>query len=237
MPNYVSMNLALIGNEESVKKAVEFVKGENSAFDFNKIVPRPETFDKYDTTNHPFGEGLVLGELKDRWRPESEDNPIVTPKLIAEYQNASKEQAEKYGVVGWYDWDVKYWGTKWNACDVVFDGITEDGARYFLTTAWSAPLPVLKRLSELFPDLVIDFEYADEDMGYNTGQGNFTNGEMYADFPDGGSDEAMALYFKTNGGADLFVRTKDGEWRWADDVDEEDIDEEATEKFFEEIGV
>ena len=59
------------------------------------------------------------------------------------YRSAVKEQRENYGVVGWYDWGIKYRGTKWNAYpkdwrvkELEHDKIVVYGD---CETAWSVP--------------------------------------------------------------------------------------------------
>lgn len=205
MPNYVANKIVLVGSDEDITKVVEFVKGDNGVFDFNRIVPMPETFRKYDTTNHPNGKQLVVGE------PIGYEKgaPIVTEELIEEYKRATREQWEKYGVVGWYDWSRRYWGTKWNSCDAMYCGA---GVFYF-DTAWSAPIPVLVALSELFTDVEIQFAFADEDCSYNTGEGTINNGEIEAYYPEGGSDDGWRLYFEMHPGSeDDFHKDENGQW-------------------------
>ena len=212
MPNWVRNVVTLKGNAESVKKVVEFVKSENSVFDFDKIVPQPESIKKYDTTNYPYGEKLVVGEPLDRFE---KDSPIVTEELIEEYKVASKEQMNKYGVIGWYDWNRKYWGTKWNACEAYFNASDDT---FNFDTAWSAPLEVLEALGKLFPEVEFEFMYADEDSGCNTGKGFVRNGQLYTNFPDNMSDEAMAIYFDLWGDDDYWVKNPEtGEWEYRDE--------------------
>lgn len=79
-----------------------------------------------------------------------------TPQQEANYK--------KYGYYDWYDWSWDHWGTKWNAYDQY-----PEGCRLSFHTAWSTPEPVIKRLSEMFPDVEITVEYADEDIGSNCG--------------------------------------------------------------------
>ncbi|MFO3796231.1 MAG: hypothetical protein ACK8QZ_02975 [Anaerolineales bacterium] len=67
------------------------------------------------------------------------------------------------------------WGTKWNAYDQLID--IEAGLLSF-DTAWSCPLPVLKKLSALLPDDEISVEYADEDIGCNCGKVKLKAGEV-----------------------------------------------------------
>lgn len=209
MPNYVANILTLAGSEERIAKVVEFVKGEDSPFDFSKIVPQPETYKKYDTTNHPDGRGLEVGQPVN---PFKKDSPIVTKELLEEYKQATAEQARKYGVVGWYDWNVRYWGTKWDAMDVTYEG----GA-FFFDTAWSAPLPVIRRLAEMFPDILFVLTYADEDYGYNCARYTFKGKQRDCFAPAGGSDEAMELYFETHPDSrDEMHKDENGDWVWND---------------------
>lgn len=213
MPNWIATTLRIKGEAAALEAVKNFVKSEHRAFDFDKIITMPETFKKYDTTNHPNGESLHIGEHVSY----EKDQPIVTPELIEEYKAATREQAEKYGVVGWYDWSRRYWGTKWNACDTAL-AEAPDELVYTFDTAWSFAEPVVKALSEIFPEVVIEFVYADEDAGYNTGRGVAQGGE-FTEFvmPFGGSDEAMQLYFETHPGReDEWRRNDNGEWEFID---------------------
>lgn len=209
MPNYVANIVTIVGSDEQVRKVVESIKSEESVFDFDKIVPMPETFKQYDTTNHANGEQLHLGG-----QVGFEDPRIVTEELIEEFKRATKEQAEKYGVVGWYDWRHKFWGTKWNACDAQYWG---DG-RFTFDTAWSAPIPVLIALSKKFPEVKIHVIFADEDYGYNTGKGTIEAGMAEMCYPEGGSDEGMQLYFETHEGDEgNFRKNDDGKWEYIEE--------------------
>lgn len=212
MPNHVANRVIIDGNLDDIKKIMNFVKGEKSPFDFNKIVPMPETFIKYDTTNHPNGRGLVVGEHTLCY---DESSPVVTEELIEEYKRATEEQAERYGVVGWYNWSRAYWGTKWNCYDVV---VLDEGAFEF-NTAWSAPLPVMQALSEIFPEVIINLDWADEDAGCNTGEATYEGGsETSLVYFDNLSDEAWEQYFRLHeGDEEFYERDEDGRWRLKED--------------------
>jgi hypothetical protein len=87
----------------------------------------------------------------------------------------------------WYVWNRANWGTKWNAYD--YEPV-EGGVRF--DTAWSHPFPVVKRLSEMFPDDEIRVEFADEDLGSNQGAYTIRNGRILEAFgPPDGTPEAM----------------------------------------------
>lgn len=75
------------------------------------------------------------------------------------------------GSVCWWDWNVKNWGTKWNAYDTdQGEGVIE------FQTAWAHPYPVLRALSKRFPDALIHVKYADEDLGNNCANYTVLNG-------------------------------------------------------------
>lgn len=73
----------------------------------------------------------------------------------------------------WYDWQLANWGTKWNAYEFV---ATEPG-RYEFCSAWNPPIPVVRTLSTLFPELSITLIYQEEGEGFN-GRAVFEDGEV-----------------------------------------------------------
>jgi len=77
---------------------------------------------------------------------------------------------------GWYDWCIQNWGTKWTGYDGRFN---EDQTAFTFDTAWSPPLPVIKKLAELTGETFI-LEYIEEGMFFC---GRYTAGQ------DGDYDE------------------------------------------------
>ena len=61
-----------------------------------------------------------------------------------------------------YSWQNKYWGTKWNACEVDYHG---DG-HYSFETAWSPPEAWLVSMSAKFPELKFMLSYSEPGMGF-----------------------------------------------------------------------
>lgn len=71
---------------------------------------------------------------------------------------------------GWYDWNVREWGTKWDACDPCVNEIVADGkgnASVSITfeTAWSIPEPVFRAMVAQHPTIDFDFE-SEEEQGW-----------------------------------------------------------------------
>jgi hypothetical protein len=117
---------------------------------------------------------------------------IKEGKADLEQARIALDNLNTHGFQDWYSWSIANWGTKWNAysifeCD---DTITFD-------TAWSTPAPVISKLSEMFPDIEITLQFADEDFGYNCGEITFLGGDIIKEkIPEGGSGEAYALAAK-----------------------------------------
>lgn len=86
--------------------------------------PMPDTFRLYDTTNC------------------AKDMPEI-----------AKEQKQQYGCVGWYDWGLKYRGTKWNTelRDVELS-VDDDTAtlKFECNTAWCYPDEWLRWVRDMF---------------------------------------------------------------------------------------
>lgn len=80
----------------------------------------------------------------------------------------------EYGATTWYEWSIKNWGTKWGASESYLESPTSIS----FNTAWSAAIPVLAKLAQMYPDVEIDLEFADEDIGSNCGRVKF-KGDIY----------------------------------------------------------
>lgn len=80
-----------------------------------------------------------------------------------------------------YDWCIANWGSKWNSYGYTADSGFKDGKLSFLT-AWSAPHPIMQRLSEMYPDIEFEHEWADEDIGMNCGRYVYYDGERTEEY-------------------------------------------------------
>lgn len=99
-----------------------------------------------------------------------------------------------YGYSTWYRFCSAKWGTKWNTEEGCL--LDDDGNLRF-DTAWSAPSPVLKALSEKFPTVSFHHAWADEDIGQNVGQSTYLNGKVVDSYlPEPGSAQAYELAFE-----------------------------------------
>jgi hypothetical protein len=87
----------------------------------------------------------------------------------AEYEGWSMEErlaySMKFSSDGWYDWNVRNWGTKWDAGSVDLGSETETTLNYTFDTAWSIPEPVFEAMVKKFPTLDFDFS-SEEEQGW-----------------------------------------------------------------------
>lgn len=162
MPNWTENQIIVKGPKEVLDRMLsEGTKLDDGSYHFGSWFPIPETYIKYDTTNHPNGEYLKVG------RPISweKGSPIATEELIEEFKKATAEQKEKYGAVGWYDWNVMTYGCKW---DSDFKPVRTDDDKLAITvyTPWFAPKPFLQKMSNRYPELQFDL-YAHYEDCYN----------------------------------------------------------------------
>lgn len=162
MPNWTMISVRFDGDENEINRMLSYIKGEETIFDFNKVIPMPESLkitegSDADRAMECYVSDNLLqdNELKNKYR--------ITDKELQEYKELGKRYIEnkiKYGYRSWYGWCNANWGTKWNACDASYS----NGVLYF-ETAWCFPEPIMLKLSTIFPDITMSFEveYEGED--------------------------------------------------------------------------
>lgn len=155
MPNWVYTNIEVRGKTEVVRHLVEMVssekdeEGKATDFDFNKIIPQPKTYE----------------ECPPEYRIDSEED--------AKKEHIAWDKESERNWFNWYKWNIDNWGTKWGACDTCAGKIILERpmgstsiVNISLQTAWSPALPVYRKLQEMFPELEIKVDFADEGGGF-----------------------------------------------------------------------
>jgi len=80
-------------------------------------------------------------------------------------------------VPDWYEQRLEKWGTKWSGYDL---NIGDSIISFF--TAWSPPVPIIKKLAELHKDLVFRLEYYELGMAFRgTATAKWQDGEVLLD--------------------------------------------------------
>jgi hypothetical protein len=189
MPNWCESILVIKGEENLLKAFAMFAKTgktkkELMLLDAQRFIPRPESLDITSGTSTDHGIAVIQAEEHGNWK---EIDRMLTfewakgwtrKKMITHLKkknaNGMKEgrmaldNIKKYGCPTWYDWNCKNWGTKWNFRDVTVSrpDFHEGELGYTFSTAWSPPLPVIAKMSEMFPDLEFTIEYREEGLFY-----------------------------------------------------------------------
>lgn len=197
MPNHVTNVLTLRGDSDQIRAMLEAIQYDDigiGSVDFNKIIPMPESLNIESSTKTYIGlktyqdfiEVYTLGgtihqdDLENIPR-KSEDAFLRQRSDICprewELGKAAWNNIRLYEAPTWYEWCNRNWGTKWNAYG--YDGMMggyPGGNTLRFQTAWSAPHPVMETLAEMFPNVEIEHEWADEDIGHNCGRYRYQNG-------------------------------------------------------------
>lgn len=186
MPNHIKNKMLVVGDPVIVSALMEFIKctdeGCKSRIDFDNIIRMPESMQGDSLTDAVEAAKYVYNPFDSRaqwwWRTAAERGRYpgkMDDGTWAQFIECL-HNLRKFGYAYWRDWAIDKWGTKWNAYDTPDSRDTAD--TIFFETAWSSPLPVFQRLSEIYPDVVIHVEYADEDLGFNCGRATFGGGDM-----------------------------------------------------------
>lgn len=213
MPNHITNIVKVEGSPEKVEELFLYVKGEKSEFDFNKIIPMPESLHITSGSNvdnaiailsndlEKFNEMLDWSWVKEEGIETVEDLQDVLMKKLSpkDFQEGkiALDNLLKYGHKDWYSWSIANWGTKWNAYDIVKNNDNE----IVFDTAWSTPFPVLEKLAQKFPELTIIVHFADEDIGSNCGSYAFIGGILNGEYLPKGW-KAMKFAIEIKGGDD-----------------------------------
>ena len=179
--------------------------GDFSKIDFNKIIQRPESLDitsdswlmpiEHWPYPNPEADNGIMEHLT-KLKSYCEKNPDRKEETLTNFLQGIKNYID-YGYATWYKWSIANWGTKWGAYSQNDKRDTEN--TIYFQTALNAPLKVIKKLSELFPLVLIELTYADEDSGSNAGRVCYKAGVETQWFkPQSQSKAAYEIYFELN---------------------------------------
>ena len=210
MPNDITNVIQLYGDEDKIHEILEAVKNDEhgiGTIDFNKLIPMPDSLNiesgsktnkalkvyKEFVSEYMLKNGIT--QIDASTIPKvSEDAFLKERKDIEEDEwNLGKqafENQEKYGTPTWYEWRTNCWDTKWNAFDFEEPQNRKTNEIRF-NTAWSAPHSILRKLSELYPEIDIEHRWTDENIGENCGQKNYLGGEAIEEYYPNGDVESI----------------------------------------------
>lgn len=185
MPNWCSNELNISGPKEdmfnlfrkigykgkTIKSLDTFCK--KASITLSSWYPIPKTFKNWDTTNKP-----------DTYERFKNNNPSSTEKdynkYLFRYQKAKNYQQKHYGCIGWYEYNMKTFGVKWD-CPLYGFYITEDKNCIYcdvvIDSPWSPPETWLQSMIKDFPTLNWIMKFDEPGQGlygryYSDGEGN-----------------------------------------------------------------
>ena len=198
MPNHVTNILTIKSDDmtliQKIRQEIQNPEpndeGHHYPIDFNQINPIPKELEgtrspakivsqkEYDEQEAR----IASGELTESEKKYGVDRGIT--------KEIEQELLQKYGYADWYGWQSNNWGTKWNA----YSQHEISGNVIKFETAWSTPFPLMKAMSEKYPEVIINVRYADEDFGHNVGEYSLKAGIIVLkNQPEGGSKEAVKM--------------------------------------------
>lgn len=168
MPNwsYNYLTIHAKGNTlKKIKKEIITIKRENNRnihlIDFQKIIPMPQ---ELQATSYP---NSIVSPAK--YAKAKKENKYPMPITYRMQQDFIRD----YGYDNWYEWCINTWGTKWSPSV----GYVKGNLIYF-KTAWTIPYPVIKKLSEIYPNIKFTVKFYGEDyFGSEVGEITYLNGE------------------------------------------------------------
>lgn len=126
---------------------------------------------------------------------KTEDSEFDFNKIVPqpEYLFQGNLSLQVENIVGkrfdWYSWNIENWGTKWNAYNIER---TADNEIMF-DTAWNGVPRLMVLLMSMFDVADYEYEYSDEDFGYNCGRITSKKSFVNADEIEDNSAESFLL--------------------------------------------
>ena len=219
MPNHVENRIEFNGDAQQISIMLNEIKSDKygvGTIDFNKIVPMPESLNieagsKTDRGLKAYRDFIGVstsGRSAEEAQKALEGIPIESENaFLRQRADIKRDEWElgkiawqniyQYGAPTWYEWAIGHWGTKWNAYGYKSGTDYSQSDALSFQTAWSGPHPLLRRLSEMFPDISFRHRWADEDIGANCGERCYLGGEITDEFiPEGirATDFALELW-------------------------------------------
>lgn len=169
MPNWVFTSLDIKGKEEDLRKFMEkaskpyttYYKGvrtqnEDGTWSYDADAVDEQVHDAcISFMNFTSPENVEAYFAQSDYKPEGYDKMSMEEKMA---------HAMKHSSDGWYDWNVRNWGTKWDACnpEMTNDDPTTGSVAYRFDTAWSPAVGAFEAMVEQHPELEFDFNCIEE---------------------------------------------------------------------------
>lgn len=138
MPNWVMNTVFIEGSKEQLEKVVAKLSAKDSVY----------------TQQY---EGEVVFSFHNIVSPP--EDKFEEYNTTAGFANGERLGNTAYN---WYNWNLAYWDTKWDARDVSIVHHSDTQIIYQFDTAWSPVEGLMLLLSRMFPEVSIEYEYEEE---------------------------------------------------------------------------
>ena len=170
-------------------KETDFGVKDVMTFDFERLIPIPEALKMRSSSIEDLAiEAVLRSDASIRAEVERirEVQKYTDQQYLSSVADCGKTEEQLrelgmqyinivrlYGTTSWCDWCIENWGTGLNS----YKNMRESADTIMFTTAWTAPLEVIAKLAQMYPDAVIEHWWADEGVGYNSGYAKYSGGE------------------------------------------------------------
>lgn len=211
MPNWCTNTLTISGSEKellrflnkgrrnsnlprraSIAKALHDHPDDRQEFMLTDWIVRPEIVNRYDLTNYSAISNSKYRKLVKVGDKMDTTGTVVTQEILDDMIAIEKKQLKKFGVVGWYDWNIKYLGTKWDAEMNLRLNEDRDIVGEF-DTAWSPCIAWLENICPKFPELSFNLKYYEPGCAF-CGEVNAEDGCIYIDGSEELTEENAEYY-------------------------------------------
>ena len=159
MPNWVYTNMTVTGDKQSLDKfrdkaAKPYTTRHTGTWTNGKYDPDAISIVE-NKSELSFWNFITPTDLDAYFGPEKKPDNYETMTL-----DERLAESMKFAGDNWYNWNIRNWGTKWDANDVTLD---EGGTLcYQFSTAWSPAEGAFKAMVEQHPNLQFEFTNVEE---------------------------------------------------------------------------
>ena len=183
MPNWVWTSMTITGQKEDLEEFQQKASQSFTAYYKGAVVERVDGTKYFDAE-------IAKTELIEKVISFMN---FVTPVDLDAYYGASDYKPQGYDAMsteermaysmqfasdGWYDWNVRNWGTKWDTHnpEIVNNDLSSGSLVYRFDTAWSPAEGAFRAMVSQHPQLLFDF-YNEEEQGWGV-EFRGKNGEL-----------------------------------------------------------
>ena len=191
MPNWCMQELVVKGKYNALDEFIRTAKSKKSCLDVENFIPMPKSLREATSGSEDVLYDIWYGDISVvdgyQWIPKGIKGNREKLKTFfrKQYPDADKKadqykhNVDTYGHKTWYSWAIASWGTKWGICNPILEERPRS-LLYTFESAWSPVVPVVLKMSNLFPELTFSLKYWEEGCGFE-GKVILKNGAILTD--------------------------------------------------------